>query len=153
MGCQKEIIDIRWPSAFGIFGLGVMVGSILCVFQVAKVSLSSGHEVRVDMQYTDLVTIILAAVSVLVTVLGVGIAIITFVGFHQIKKAARDAGMKAALEEAKRQFTLDKNTKRLPDPELQAHIESTIEKVAEKIAIKINGRSEGFGNENTEYGD
>lgn len=150
---RKEIVDIRWPSAFGIFGLGVIVGTILCVFQVARVSLSSGSEVEINMAYTDLVAIILTAVAVLVTVLGVGIAIITFIGFHQIKKAAKDAGMRAALAEAKKQFTIDKNTKRLPDPELQAHIESTIEKVAEKIALKINGRPEGFGNENTEYGD
>ena len=153
---HRHIVDITWISAFGVFGLGVIAGGILCFFHVSQITLEGGTIKGINMQYADLAAILLAAVSVIVTALGVGIAIITFIGYRQIKKAATEVAKAAALIEAQKQFTLDPRTGRLPNQQLQDHINQAIETSANKIAMKMNvngGRSRIYGDEGSEYGD
>lgn len=101
---RPQTVDIRWPSAFGIFGLGVIVGAILCVFQVAQIKLSSGADVEIDMEYSDLIAIILTALGVMIALFSVGLAVLAFIGYQQLKDGAAKRAGEHAEAEVKRQL-------------------------------------------------
>lgn len=114
---KPQIVDIRWPSAFGIFGLGILVGAIICVFQVAKVTLSSGSEARIDMEYTDLVVILLAVLGVMFALGSVVLGALAVFGYQEIKANAA----RRAEEEVKRQLK--------EGGELREYLKDTVERL------------------------
>lgn len=126
-GLRPKITDIRWPSAFGIFGLGIIVGTILAVFQIAKVTISSGASVEIAMSQVDIIVIVLAAVAVIVTALGVIFAILAFWGYINIK----DAAINAAVDEIKRRLSENGDMSRdNHDGALKDYIKQTAQKAA-----------------------
>ena len=150
---DKKILNIRWPSAFGILGLGTIVGAIICIFLVAKVTLTSGESVEINMEYHDLAAILLTSVAVIVTVFGVIVGILAVFGFRDIKESAIDSAKDAAVIEVKRQISEDGDPEKVGDGELRDFIEASVKKAADEIALKMNGRDQDFGNEDDEYGD
>ena len=150
---DKKLKDIRWPSAIGVFGLGAIVGSIICFFQVAKVTLASGQSTEINMEYHDLAAILLTSVAVIVTVFGVIVGILAVFGFKDIKKSAIDSAKVAAIEEVKRQISEDGDHENVGDGELRDFIEASLKKAATELVLKLNGRDQDFGNEDDEYGD
>ena len=114
---KPQIVDIRWPSAFGIFGLGILVGAIICVFQVAKVTLSSGLEAKIDMEYTDLVVILLTVLGVMFELGSVVLGALAVFGYQEIKANAA----RRAEEEVKRQLK--------EGGELREYLKDTVERL------------------------
>ena len=179
---RPKIVDIRWPSAFGIFGLGVMVGAIAFAFHAGAIYISSGSLPEINVEYADMIVVLLTAVTVIVTALGVIVAMSAFFGYNGIKKAALDAAIeevkrqlsdngnirhdhdgalrdyiktvaqKGAVDEVKKQFSVDGETQRVAGGELREYIESTIERVSTEIMLRKQGRGQFFGDEDTDYG-
>ncbi|MEZ8388252.1 hypothetical protein AB6C53_03175 [Vibrio splendidus] len=99
------------------------------------IALSSSKD---DMSYAFWVSILLACVTIIVTVLGVVIAIISFFGFNHVKQSAKDAAEKlsrsvaseVAKEESNKKINEVAKTEiaRLLDGgELQEHLESAVD--------------------------
>jgi|SRR5579863_985070 hypothetical protein len=59
--------------------------------------------------YEGWITIMLAGITILVTLLGIGLAVMAIFGYSGVKEAARDAADKAAREAAERVIRRDKD--------------------------------------------
>ncbi len=110
----------------------------------------------VDVTYQDLAATLMTGVSVLVTVLGVIVAIITFVGFRHIKIAAVSKAVdhvKAELSEnGGKEAELRVTIKTLARKVAETEAAQTAETVAFRFYEGISTPKE-WGNKNSEYGD
>lgn len=121
----RQIVDLRWPSAFGIFGLGFLVGEIVCVFHYAKVHLVTGAIPEATMNYADLVTIILTALGVMFALVSIILAVVAVWGYKGLKDEIAKNAAKIAAESA------DKEVKRQlsEDGELRKYLKDTVERL------------------------
>ena len=97
---------------FKIF-IGALFGGIVGAAFVWFIQTGSFHLVSLNMSYADLAAIMLSAVSVLVTVLGVFIAALAIWGYSQFRSIAQSAAKSHVGSELK-------------DGELKTHIEKII---------------------------
>jgi len=90
-------VALRWYVfwAFAIVGSVVFGAAILALYQER-----SWLVISVDNPF-DLASLLLASASLVVTFLGVGVALLALWGFQAIKIAAIDAAREAATEEAR----------------------------------------------------
>lgn len=84
-----------WPAVMVLLAVVVM----FAIFLLAK---DHGVVVIVPIGWEpfDVASILLAAAAVVVTGVGVAVAVLTFMGWRNIKDAAIDASVKASVEEA-----------------------------------------------------
>jgi hypothetical protein len=145
--------DISERSAFACFVIGFSIGAIVISALISNRFLPIGNAriVEQSMQYADVITIVLAAVAVLVTVIGLFVAGLAVWGYKQISEHAR--------QEAR--DWLEKNYKE----EVNKFMESKFEKLvaskvdsmsmgnAEERLRKEKRTSDRFGDEGNEYGE
>lgn len=70
----------REPDYLPIFMLGVLVGTIITILLLIKFRIEPSSLENLDMQYSELVTIILTAVTVILAVLAVFIGLLAVWG-------------------------------------------------------------------------
>jgi len=104
--------------------LGGAVGGALVWF----VQTNSFHLVPVGMTYTELAATLLSAVSVLVTILGVFVALLAIWGYSQFKSFAQSAAKEHVGSQLK-------------DGEIRTHIEGVVEKFLTSEIQSENFRS------------
>lgn len=92
---SSESNEQRSLSDYGIFAGGILAGFILAaILMVKAVGLAPGGA-NIEMTYVDLVVIVLAAVAVLITVLGLMLAVFAFWGITGLRKQAHETSKKA----------------------------------------------------------
>lgn len=110
------------PSASRV--LWCLLGALLGGGGAAIALIVAGNLKSWGWSYPDLAATLLAAVALIITVLGVGLAIAAFWGFDQVRgaseKAAKKAAKKVAIEEVERHME-------------QAQIRDYLKREAEKI--------------------
>lgn len=141
--------DLTHRSAFGCVLVGLMIGSILSAGAVS-IGLVPIERIRVTgntMQYADVVSIMLTSVGVLVTVLGVGIAILALWGIRHMREVAKETARKHVKE-------------LLQDGgELRPLLETTVDSLAMRHAQSRKAHSSRkpadnrWGDSDSEYGD
>jgi hypothetical protein len=80
--------DSDW---FPILLMGILLGVVITVSSLVGFHISPMDIAELEMSYADMAAIMLGAVSVIVTVLGVFIAILALWGYSQFKKSAMRA--------------------------------------------------------------
>lgn len=117
------------------------------------------------MSYAELAALVLAAVAVLVTILGIFIAILALWGYSQFRKSAKGAAMVYVESQLKDGGGLRSEINKLIVGQVEASMErggvlrTIIEEKTETLIYKgaeiraKEGSEKDFGNENTEYGD
>lgn len=92
----NKIVDIRAESAFGIFGLGIICGAILFASMLIKTDFE-GY-----MSFEVFLGIMLAGITVMLTALAIGIAILTIFGYRNIGRIAQKSAKEASEKEISR---------------------------------------------------
>lgn len=97
MSDKNESREQRSLSDYGILAGGILAGFILAaILMVKSVGLApNGH--NIEMTYVDLVVIVLAAVAVLITVLGLMLAVFAFWGITGLRKQAHETSKKTVV--------------------------------------------------------
>lgn len=80
---------------YGIFAGGLLAGFIVAVVLMVKAFHLNPGQAVIEMTYVDLVTILLAAVAVIVTGLGVIIGILAIWGIAGLRRVTHDAKREA----------------------------------------------------------
>lgn len=84
------------------FAKSVFVGLVLCAFFVAGQCLRFGAEFSlappsdISISYNDLIVLLLTCIAVLLTILGIGIALLTVFGLRSVKTIATKQAFLAA---------------------------------------------------------
>ena len=91
MGKNNNIkyIDLRVATAVGCMFLGALLAIIFLGLWDAEVVSITDDGDTIGITYTDLVVILLAASALLITIVGVGVAVLAFVGYQQISTSVR----------------------------------------------------------------
>lgn len=92
----EKITDLRGITVFSCVGVGILAGFVLSLIGDIQLSWPAGKEGHLRMSYADYAAILLTSIAVLVTVLGVIIAIFAFVGYSTINKTVRELSNKTA---------------------------------------------------------
>lgn len=111
----------RWSSWSRIVWtlLGGVIGALIVVFlQTGEIHLEP------TMKYEDLAAVLLSAVGVIVAVVGVGLAILAFWGFGQLKKES----IKAAVTAAQRQVD-ELIRQEIASPEMEIRIRNRVDEI------------------------
>lgn len=139
--------EINWKQVAIVIFLSVLFAILMDAFLdfSPDAHLIWSLKAEVNVSYQDLAATLLSAVSVLITILGVIIAIITFVGYKQIKVAAvkkAEAHIKKSIQHPN--GTLHKLLKK----EAVESLEKISADLSQGMFVPMD-----WGDEDSEYGD
>ncbi|WP_119254561.1 hypothetical protein [Shinella zoogloeoides] len=146
-----------------MFAVGVLAGLIFAICVLVGFHLGPEDLQSVTMSYADLAAIMLGAVSVIVTVLGVGIAVLALWGYAQFKQSAAKAAHDHVDDELKAGVLRDQIshlivaevTKQMDDGKLRKIMEERVDRqrmlgASQRAAEQA---SDLIGDEEKEYGE
>lgn len=146
-----------------MFGVGILVGVIFAVCAVVGLRISPGSKSDTVISYADLAALMLSAVSVIVTVLGVGIAVLALWGYAQFKQSAAAAAHDHVDDELKngelRKLVADlmvaEVTRQMDDGKLRKIMEDRVDRQTMLGASQRAAEQENdtIGDEEKEYGE
>lgn len=108
-----------WTGVRGFLAVAnfALIALVLWIFYRSGWSFRAGES---QIEYKDFLSLVLTALSLMIAVLGAGIAILAVYGFQEIKREAREVARGAAIEVAK------------------GAAESTATRTAEAVATKVS---------------
>ncbi|MFC7049290.1 hypothetical protein [Emcibacter nanhaiensis] len=118
---------------------GILLGNMIIISVFAKLEVTPGSLGSTEVSLADIAMIMLAAAGLMVTVLGIGVALLAFVGRDQIMRSAE----KASVDHVRKEILNS-------DGLIQSLIQSKIDESMAPL------RENGFGpdvNEEDEYGE
>lgn len=155
----------KQDHGLAIFMGGIVFGVVLISFAIIGMKIRPGWADGGGMSYSDLSAVLLGAVAVLVTVLGVFVAILAIWGYAQFGEMAKSAALNHVeseltggnLRQELEQLLINFVTKKIEEPDgvirkiLAEQADRARMQDAERRAKRTVGDS--LANENSEYGD
>jgi len=150
------------PYCLPYFLLGLLSGVIFLVCALISLKIRPEQLSELDMSYSDLAAILLGAVAIIVTVLGVFIAILAFWGYSQFRKSSKIAAVqyvKTELEKGKirseiSEIVVAEVIRQLDDGKLRKFIEDAVNRniITGPYRRTSEKGDEPIGDEEKEYG-
>jgi hypothetical protein len=150
------------PYCLPYFLLGLLSGVVLSVCALVGLKIRPEQLSEIGMSYADLAAILLGAVAIIVTVLGVVMAILAFWGYSQFRKSSKTAAVqfvKSELEKGKirteiSEIIVAEVIKQLDDGRLNKIIEDAVNRniITGPSRRKSERTDESIGDEEKEYG-
>lgn len=144
------------------FLLGLLSGVVFSVGALVTLKIRPEQLSELRMSYSDLAALLLTAVAIIVTVLGVFIAILAFWGYSQFRRSSKSAAVqfvKAELENGKirkeiSEIVVAEVVRQLDDGKLKDIIEDAVNRnIITGPSRRTSERNEEpIGDEEKEYG-
>lgn len=150
------------PDCLPYFMLGLLSGMVFSICALVSLKIHPEQLSELGMSYSDLAAILLTSVAVIVTVLGVFIAMLAFWGYSQFRKSAKNAAVqfvKSELESGKirveiAEIVVKEVIRQLDDGKLEKLIKDAVDRytITAPSRRTSDRREEPIGDEEKEYG-
>ncbi len=149
----RERKDLSHAAIFGCVCVGALLGCVLTFASIefGLIPLSNAKIVEQSVQYADVITVMLTTVTVLVAVLGIGVAILAFFGFSWVKNEARlaaDLSVTEFLKSVEGETALRK----IFQPVIKQLVEESLDAFSYRSEPKMSAEIVAENSEN-EHGD